>query len=410
LEYEKVKKIAPENNPVLVSITNQIQKIKPSILENIASQRKSLIAGKNILTTNNNKYSAVLSSLPRKQRELLEINRQQSIKSEIYTFLLQKQQEAAMSYASTVANNRLVDSAMASTDPVSPNRLVVYCIALLLALAAGIGIVELKELFVSNIVSQAEIEKYTSIPIIGELVLSNSKNPIVVSHSNSLFIAEEFRQLRTALGYLGINAHRKKILITSSIAAEGKSFVAVNLAISLALTLKKVVLVDLDLRMPSLTSLLDFSGADGISQYLSGESEIEATIKRTELSKNLFFIPSGAIASNPSELLLNGRINQLFTYLEESFDYIVIDTSPVNPVTDASILSPFCDTTLYVVRQGVTPKMFIQKLEKYNKIKSLKNMAIVLNGAKGKGLKKYDRYFYGYKYVENKKTRLQKTI
>jgi len=404
LEYEKVKRIAPENNPILVSITNQIDKIKPSILENIESQRKGLIAGKDNLASTNSKYSSMLSGIPEKERQLLEISRQQSIKSDIYTFLLQKREEAAISFASTVANNRLVDSAIASKSPVSPNKMVVYIIAVIIAIGAGIGFIEVKDLLNNNITSQTEIEKYTSIPIIGELVKGDSKNSIVVSGSNQSFIAEEFRQLRTALGYLGINSRRKKLLITSTISAEGKSFVAVNLAISLALANKRVVLIDLDLRRPSLATMLNVSYVEGISQYLKGEREIESIIKRTDYSNNLFFIPSGPVMSNPSELLLNGKIEELFTYLEGLFDYIVVDTSPVNPVTDASILSPLCDATLYIVRQGVTPRMFVQKLDKYSRIKSLKNVAIVLNGAKGKGFRKYDEsYSYGYSYVENRK-------
>ena len=404
LEYEKVKKVVPENNPILVSITNQISKIKPGILENIENQRKGLEAGKNNLAVTNSKYTSMLNGIPEKERQLLEISRQQSIKSDIYTFLLQKREEAAISYASTVANNRLVDSAIASQDPVSPNKKIVYIIAIIIAMGAGIGYVEVKDLLSNNIASQAEIEKYTSIPIVGELVKGESKNPIVVSDSNQSFIAEEFRQLRTALGYLGINSRKKKILITSTISAEGKSFIAVNLAISLALANKRVILIDLDLRRPTLAAILRASDAEGVSQYLRGEKEIESIIKRTEYSSNLFFIPSGPVMTNPSELLLNGRIEELFTYLEGLFDYIIIDTSPVNPVTDASILSPLCDATLYVVRQGVTPRMFVQKLDKYSRIKSLKNVAIVLNGAKGKGFKKYDdSYSYGYSYVENRK-------
>jgi tyrosine-protein kinase Etk/Wzc len=411
LEYEKMKKIAPENNPMLVSITNQINKIKPSVLENIQSQRKGLIAGKENIAATNSKYSSMLNTIPVKERQLLEISRQQTIKNDIYNFLLQKREEAAISYASTVANNRLVDSAMASQNPVSPNKPVIYIIAVIIALGAGIGFIETKDLLNNNISSQAEIEKYTSIPIIGELVKSDSKNPIVVNEFNQSFIAEEFRQLRTALNYLGINSRKKRLLITSTISAEGKSFVASNLAISIALTNKRVALIDLDLRRPALATMLNVSDAEGISQYLKGEKEIESIIKRTEHSNNLFLIPSGPITNNPSELLLNGKIGELFTYLEGLFDFIIVDTAPVNPVTDASILSPLCDATLYVIRQEVTPRMFVQKLDRYSRIKSLKNIAIVLNGAKGKGFKKYDdSYSYGYKYIESRKAKNAKGL
>ncbi|TKK70324.1 polysaccharide biosynthesis tyrosine autokinase [Ilyomonas limi] len=404
LEYEKVKKIAPENNPILVSITDQISKIKPGILDNIKSQRKGLIAGKRDLETTNGKYTSMLSSIPSKERKLLEISRQQSIKNNIYTFLLQKREEAAISYASAVANSRLVDSAIASKYPVSPNKLTIYLIALVVAVGSGATYIEVKGFLNTNISSRNEIEKYTSVPIVGELVKSDFKTPVVVSEDASSLIAEEFRQLRTALGYLGINARKKRLLITSSISAEGKSFVAVNLAMSLALANKKVALVDIDLRRPALASMLNMAETEGISQYLKGEKEIEAIIKRTEYSPNLFLIPSGPATNNPSELLLNGKIEDLFTYLAGAFEYIIIDTSPMNPVTDASILSPLCDATLYIIRQSITPRMFVQKLDKYSRVKNLKNIAIVLNGVNTKGFNRYNNgYSYGYSYVENKK-------
>lgn len=409
LEYEKVKKIAPENNPILISLTDQINKIKPGILENIMSQRKGLIAGKNDLANTNNKYSSLLQTIPEKERELLEISRQQAIKNNIYTFLLQKREEAALSYASMVADSRVVDKAQTSKNPVTPNRSLIYMVSLAAAFALGIAFISIKDLINPNIDSRTEVERYTDVPILGELVKSHSKEPVVVSDSDRSFIAEQFRQLRTSLGYLGINSRKKKILITSAVSAEGKSFVTANLGMSLALANKKVVLVELDLRRPALAAMFGISGLEGLSEYLIGAKEIEAIIKRTDGNKNLFVIPAGAIPNNPSELLLNGKVQELFTYLDGVFDYIIIDTSPVNPVTDAYILSPLCDATLYIIRQGITPRSFVQKLDEYSSVRNLKNMAIVYNGAKGKGFGKYGYgYNYGYSYVEDRKSLVKK--
>lgn len=282
-------------------------------------------------------------------------------------------------------------------------------IALVVSVGSGVGYIEVKGFFNANINSRTEVEKYTPVPILGELVKSKDDTVIVVNEANRSFIAEGFRHLRTALSYLGINSRKKRLLITSSISAEGKSFVAVNLAISLALTNKRVVLVDLDLRRPTLARILKVEQADGISQYLNGEKEIEAIIKRTNSNQNLFLIPSGPVAFNPSELLLSDKIKELFTYLESVFDYVVIDTSPVAPVTDACILSPLCDATLYVIRQGVTPKIFVQKLDKYRRIRNLKNVAIVLNDVKGSELNKYNQYYdYSYSYMEQRKSKIKR--
>jgi capsular exopolysaccharide synthesis family protein len=183
-------------------------------------------------------------------------------------------------------------------------------------------------------------------------------------------------------------------MITSSITGEGKSFIAVNLGISLSLMDKKVVLIELDLRKPKLSEQFNISRHQGLSTYLIGKATVEESIKSTGIS-NLFLVPSGPIPPNPSELISNGRLAELLSYLNSRFDYILIDTAPVNPVTDAFILSPLCDVTLYVVRDAYTPKVFLKRLEEKLKTQNLKNPAIVFNGIKGKG---FSRYGYGYNY------------
>jgi capsular exopolysaccharide synthesis family protein len=201
---------------------------------------------------------------------------------------------------------------------------------------------------------------------------------------------------------MGINETHKKILITSSISGEGKSFIATNLGISLALMGKKVIMIELDLRKPKLSSQFNISHNIGISNYLIGKAESKEIIKSAGF-ENLSIIPSGPIPPNPSELISNGRLQELLVYLETRFDYIFIDTAPINPVTDAFILSPFADVTLFVIRHDYTPKMFIQKLGQQLANGSLKNPAIVFNGIKGKGIEKYRSYGYGYGYTEDVK-------
>jgi capsular exopolysaccharide synthesis family protein len=249
------------------------------------------------------------------------------------------------------------------------------------------------------------------------VIYDTSGQPIVISHDRKNFIAEQFRQIRTSLGYLGISSKKKKILITSSIPGEGKSFIAANLAISLALTDKKVVLLEVDLRKPKLSEIFGISStSNGISNYLIGEKEADEIIKRTEVNPNLFIISAGPIPPNPSELILNGRIQELLVYLENAFDFIVIDTAPVSPVTDAYLLSQFCDSTLYVVRHAYTPRIYLQLLDENNRVRGLKNLALIFNGVKSRGIGKGgygNGYGYGYgmgygDYVESgsKKSKL----
>lgn len=393
LEYEKLKNTTAENNPMLIALVDQINKVKPSILENIQNQRRSLEAGRQDLYATNSQYASMLQTIPQKERLLLDISRQQSIKNNIYTFLLQKREETALSLASTVADSRLIDNAASTGSPVSPKKSLTYLVALLFALALGFGIVYLKEVINRNILFRSEIEKYTSIPVLSEIAYDDSKAPIVIGEGKRTYVAEQFRQLRTALGYIGINSRKKKILVTSTMSGEGKTFISTNLAISLALMGKKVVLIELDLRKPKLSEVFNISRKVGISNYFIGEKEPDEIIKRTNVNNNLFIIPSGPIPPNPSELIVNGKLQELFTYLEAHFDYILIDTAPISPVTDAYIVSPLCDATLYVIRHGYTPRMYVQKLDEHNTIQGLKNVAIVFNGVQKRG---YGNYGYGY--------------
>ena len=397
-QYDRLKKTTGENSPILVSLQDQINRIKPGLLENISSQRRNLEASKNNLSSTSGYYNSMLRTIPQKERELIEISRQQSIKNSIYTFLLQKREETALSYNSTVSDSRIVDNGESASEPVSPNKLFVYLIAVFGSLALAIIIIAIREGLNKNILFRSEIESFTTVPVIGEVVADTSGSSIVISQEKRNFIAEQFRQLRTSLSYLGINSRKKKILITSSIPGEGKSFVAANLAISLALTDKKVVLIELDLRKPKLSEIFGMkSTSAGITNYFIGDKEADEIIKRTEVNPNLFLISAGPIPPNPSELILNGKVQELLAYLENAFDYIVIDTAPVSPVTDAYLLSQFCDATLYVVRHGYTPRMYIQLMDENNKVRGLKNLAIIFNGVKARGLGK-GGYGYGYGY------------
>lgn len=400
LEYESLRKTTGENSPTLVAITDQINKIKPSILENVQNQRRGLIASRNNIAATNSSYSAMLQRIPETERKLIDINREQSIKNEIYTFLLQKREEAALSQAATMSDSRVVDAASASYSPVSPKPKVVYLSAFLLAMFSGISLVALKETFSRSIMFRHEIEQMTDMPIIGEISAENTREQIVIGDDKKTFIAEQFRKLRMSLKHIGVNSKRKRILVTSAISGEGKSFVALNLALSLALTGKKVVLLDFDLNNPSLSDKLDIHAEKGITDYMLGECEPEDVILPTGLHENLLFMPTGLLPINPSELLLNGRAEDLLNQLDALYDYVVVDTAPVGPVTDAYSLAPHCDATLFVVRHKYTPKIFVERFDEETKINKLGNVAIVFNGVKPRGFgKKAYGYGYGYGYI-----------
>lgn len=231
LQYEKMKRTTPENNPMMIALENQIEKFKPSILENIQNQKASLEASRNNLYTTNNHFSSVLQSLPQKERDLIEISREQNVKSGIYNFLLQKREEAELSLRAAITDNRVVDKAQSSFGPVSPNSMVIYAIAGILALLLSVGFVSIREIFKRTILFRHEIEAYTSIPVIGEIVYENSKEPLVIGNGKRTFIAEQFRNLRTSLPYTGINKEKRSYWLPQLFQAKVKVLLSLILGL-----------------------------------------------------------------------------------------------------------------------------------------------------------------------------------
>jgi len=397
-EYDKLKNTVAENNPMLTSLVDQISRIRPNILINIRTQKESLEASKNNLNKTNEKYNNILQTIPLKERQLLEISREQLIKKEIYSFLLQKREESSMSYASNVSDTKIVDAAQASLNPVSPNGKLIY-LAFIIATMSIVAIyIIIREIFTAKILYIKEIQNKILLPIVGEIYNNIDKDVIVINKLKRTFIAEGFRELRTTLYHMGIDGNHKKILVTSSITGEGKSFIASNLAVSLALSYKKVVLVNMDLYNPSLEKIMKFNQEIGLTQYLEGECTVESLISMSDIDENLFFIPIGQLSNNPSELLLNGKVEELLKYLENNFDFIIIDTSPLVPVSDAITLSAYCDATLFVIRHDYTPKLLLKRFNEKS-INKLTNPAIIFNGVKERGyIKNYYGYGYGYSH------------
>ena len=409
LNYEKLKNTEGENSPDLLALSQQIEKIRPGIMENIRNQRSSLIASRqNLLSTNNN-YISALSSIPQKEKKLVDINREQSIISGIYSFLLQKREEAILSSASQIPNSKLVQKAESTLWPVSPKPFKIYLVAFLFPFVVGIGAITLKETFSSKIQFRHEIEAITAYPIVGEIAYDKSKELLVVSKKARTFISEEFRQLRVALSLNKSKEDCHRILVTSTISGEGKSFVALNLAAMYAYSNKKTVLIELDLNRPTISIKTNISPYPGIAEYLQSKAEKEDIIRRTPISENLFIIPSGLIPDeHPSELLEMGKVQDLLNYLSDIFDYIIIDTSPVSAITDAYVLSSSINVTLYVIRHNYTPKVFIERLDQNNKNNQLNNIAIVFNGIRSRGFgKRKFGYGYGYGYVYNEQAALR---
>jgi len=408
INYQRLKMTATENNPAIVSLANDIEKTKANILENTRVQRISLSASRKNLNTTLDVYSSKLKNIPDKERALIGISRQLSALNNTYDFLLQKREEASLSNASTLANSRTVDKAESSIKPISPKKLIILSMAVAFAFGAGCVIVIWKENFSSKILFRSDIHKYTKIPVIAEVLNVKIKASGLTNSQRNAIIIEQFRKLAACMGLYGREVFKKRILVTSSISGEGKSFVSTNLASTLAVKGKKVILLDFDFRNPNISRSFNLSGQAGIYEFLEGEKEPFEIIKRSK-ENNLFVAGTGIVPlERAEEFFSSDKLRELFIYLEEVFDFIIVDTPPVEPITDAYILSEYCDASLYVLRHGYTPKTIIRLLDQNNETKTLKNIAIVFNAVKPRGFIKHTYgygYGFSYQYGYNQKRR-----
>ncbi len=402
LEYERLKKTVAENNPMLSSLKDQINRIRPSIIDNLNNQRQNLQASKSRLYATNARYNSILSSIPKKERDILQISRDQNVKNGIYSFLLQKREETKLSSLSNISNIKIINNALSSPYPVFPNKIIFYSVALVIAVFIFIVLITTREYINRKILYRNDIEKFTDIPVIGEITNNKNSNELIQKGERS-FLAEEFRKMNVAISFLNINKGKNTILITSGIPGEGKSFIAANLAISNSLTGKKVLLIDTDLHKPTIDKLFKLpSNHLGLSEYLMGLTEFEDIIQNPPDYPNISIITSGSIQDNASELLLNEKMKECVEYYSRIFDIIVLDSAPTVMVADAFMLSKLCQITLYVIRHNHTPRMLVKRLEKNIESNPLKNVRIIFNGIKTRGYFK-NNYGYGYRFIYNRK-------
>ncbi len=399
-QLSKAESINGEKSDAVILASQAVGRIKNDIRENLGTIRSNLNAIKSNVNSGIAMNSGLLSSIPKKERGLLEISRQQVIKNNIYTFLLQKREETALSSAGTTPDLRVLEkgTAMGPIKPVARNF---YLTGFLIGLMISIAIVLLKEQFNRKILFRSEIEEKTKVPVLAEILYSKVPDTIAISEGKRTIVAEQFRSLRTNLAFVGINEDRKTILVTSSISGEGKSFIAINLAMSFTLTGKKVGLMEMDLRKPKLSQYLGISRDPGITSYLIGKTDIDSIIKETKYP-NLFVVSAGPIPPNPTELILNPKFAEMMALLKEKFDYIIIDSAPIGPVTDSQLIGGYADTTIYVIRHAFTPKAMLRMIDDLYQQKKFNNMAVVFNGLRPRGLggygSGYGSYGYGYGY------------
>ncbi len=408
MERKKLLRTSSENNPAVVKLNATIEVMKITVKTTIASVLDGLKIQKNEIERQVHKFQGRISSVPQHEKEFLNKSRKQEIKATLYTMLLQKREENAITLAVTASNGRIIEKPLVEKVPVSPKKGIFFLVAIIVGTAIPMVVLYGREMFRYKIEDRDDVEKITSVPVIGELPIVDERKygNIQVRENENDIMEEAFRALRTNMLFM-LSGSQKVVAFTSSVPGEGKSFVTANAACSLAFLGKKVIVVGMDIRKPGLNKIFGVSKKNaGVTTYLRDpeNTNLSELIEKSNISPNLDILFGGAVPPNPTELVAKDSLEKLLEILKKSYDYVVLDTAPIGMVTDTQIISRAVDMCVYVCRADFTNKQtfrYINQLERDSKFPS---MAVVINAIDLKKRKNaYKRkhgYGYGYGYMD----------
>lgn len=386
-----------KSHPNIKSLHAQLAYLREDLIANIISQANDLQLGLTAVGNYKANVNRKLARIPTIERQLLEAKRQQQIKQELYILLLKKRVETAISKSSTLANARIIDKPKSGPIPVKPNKQLVILISGFMGIGLPLTIIHLKQILNTRITGKSDITAQLNVGVLAEISHNPGPERNIYSHSQSQ-VAEQFRVLRSNVQFLSISKQSQIILLTSSMSGEGKSFIAANLCGSLALTGKKVLLLELDLRRPRMAKDLNLK-EEGFTNCLSSGLTLHDFTQAT-LSKNPFdVITAGHIPPNPSELLALPMVEEMILALKNKYEFIILDTPPIGLVTDARLLGRLANISLYIVRQGFTYKSQLDIIREIRNQNQLRGLHLILNdisAAPG------SNYGYGY-YLPEKR-------
>jgi len=399
LQREASLKSVPEKNPMIVTMEVSLAHLRRDIIQTLENVRQAYTIAAGNLEARQRQQTSQLQSLPAKSMKSIDIERQQKVLEDLYSFLLQKKLETSISSASSISNIKVLERAVGNEKPISPNNKSIYGSYVSIGVFVVLLVIAIFEMLNDKVNNKAELEKAISAPILGEISHSEDSNTLVVTTNSRRFIAEQFRIIRTNLQYILNKSSKSVIMITSSFSGEGKSFVSTNIGAVMALGGKRTVVMEFDIRKPKILSSLDLKRKMGITNYIIGMAELKEMLVPVEGFDNFFVIPCGPIPPNPAELLLDPRLNELMKIVKQEFDVVILDTAPIGLVSDAVHLGQYADCTLYIVRRGYTPRKLLAMIEDLYREKRIPRISLLLNDVKmrtGYFGGYYDGYGYGY--------------
>ena len=410
LQRNRLAQNTSENSPTLQDLDRNLEQMRTAVLASLKGYSASLKIQVDKAKKEEAGLMGSLHSVPQKEKKVIDITRQQTIKETLYTYLLNKREETALQLAITEANIRVVEQPFGNRSPIAPRTKVITLIALVIGILIPFLFFQLKKIFDTTVHGRKDVEKFTTIPILGEVPHSKdgfNESEIIVDNNGDDILAEAFRLMRFNMPF--VNKDARVIMFTSTMPGEGKTFISRNFAATLGLSGKKVVLMDADIRKRTQSRLSAMESKFGLTSYLSGAiDDLSSLIVTKNKECHLDFLPAGVMAPNPAELLMSDRLDLCIEELKKLYDYIVIDNVPAQVVADAGIVNRVADLTVYVLRETKVDRRYLPELERLHQEKKFKHLCIVINDSRFKNKKYGYGYGYGYGNKENKRGLLSK--